>query len=75
MKVTRIVSAIIALSLIVYSFITDNNQILHFTQLFIGTILLIYGISEFQNKRKARAVLLLILAGLTVLIGVLSLSS
>ncbi|MBX0356862.1 hypothetical protein [Halobacillus sp. Nhm2S1] len=73
MKVIRIVSAIIALSLIVFSFTTDNKQILSYTQFFIGTILLIYSISEFQNKTKARAVYLLFLAVIIVLIGALSL--
>ncbi|QAS51312.1 DUF3953 domain-containing protein [Halobacillus litoralis] len=75
MKVIRVVSAIIAFSIMIYSIRTDNYQILYFTQLFIGTILLIYSISEFQHKRKARAVLLLFLAGLTLLMGTLSLSS
>lgn len=69
----RIVSAIIALSLLVFSFTTDNKQILSYTQFFIGTILLIYSISEFQNEQKARAVYLLFLAVIIVLIGALSL--
>ncbi|MBX0358459.1 DUF3953 domain-containing protein [Halobacillus sp. Nhm2S1] len=75
MKAIRIVAAFIAISLIVLSVITDNKQILYYTQFFIGAMLLIYSISEFQNKRKARAVYLLFLAGIIVLMGALSLSN
>ncbi|RWZ54481.1 hypothetical protein EQV77_14510 [Halobacillus fulvus] len=74
-KAIRIVSAIMALSLIIISFIIDNVQMVYYTQLFVVVILLIYSISELKNNRKARATFLVFLAVSTALVGLLSLSS
>ena len=48
----RIILAIIVLALSAYQLITENFELMPYSMLFLGAIMLVTGLSEFQKDRK-----------------------
>ncbi|CAH0314163.1 hypothetical protein SRABI96_05136 [Peribacillus sp. Bi96] len=52
MKMIRIILAIIVLALSAYQLITENFELMPYSMLFLGAIMLVTGLSELQKDRK-----------------------
>ncbi|WP_375090397.1 DUF3953 domain-containing protein [Peribacillus sp. RS7] len=52
MKIVRIILAIIVLALSAYQIITQNFELMPYSMLFLGAIMLVTGIAELQKDRK-----------------------
>ncbi|MBX9958094.1 DUF3953 domain-containing protein [Peribacillus simplex] len=52
MKVVRIILAIIVLALSAYQLITENFELMPYSMLFLGAIMLVTGLAELQKDRK-----------------------
>ncbi|MFD6210424.1 MULTISPECIES: DUF3953 domain-containing protein [unclassified Peribacillus] len=48
----RIILAIIVLALSAYQLITENFELMPYSMLFLGAIMLVTGLSELQKDRK-----------------------
>ncbi|WP_328178408.1 YczI family protein [Peribacillus frigoritolerans] len=52
LKIVRIILAIIVLTLSVYQLITDNFEVMPYSMLFLGALMLVIGLAELQKDRK-----------------------
>ncbi|MFD4820915.1 DUF3953 domain-containing protein [Peribacillus butanolivorans] len=52
MKIVRIILAIIVLALSAYQLITWNFELMPYSMLFLGAIMLVTGLAELQKDRK-----------------------
>ncbi|TFH58565.1 DUF3953 domain-containing protein [Peribacillus frigoritolerans] len=52
MKMVRIILAIIVLALSAYQLITENFELMPYSWLFLGAIMLVTGLAELQKDRK-----------------------
>ncbi|MED3836777.1 DUF3953 domain-containing protein [Peribacillus frigoritolerans] len=52
MKIVRIILAIIVLALSAYQLITENFELMPYSMLFLGAMILVTGLSELQKDRK-----------------------
>ncbi|MGE7763285.1 DUF3953 domain-containing protein [Peribacillus sp. NPDC097895] len=52
MKIVRIILAIIVLALSAYQIITQNFELMPYSMLFLGAIMLLTGLAEVQKDRK-----------------------
>ncbi|MBL3645967.1 DUF3953 domain-containing protein [Bacillus sp. RHFB] len=51
MKIVRIILAIIVLALSAYQLITENFELMPYSMLFLGAMILVTGLSELQKDR------------------------
>ncbi len=70
MKVIVAIFAIVVLSLSAYSLITGEYGLLSHTQLLIGIMLLVLGITQIQEKRKGTGIYLFLCSGFILFVGV-----
>ncbi|MBT2719226.1 DUF3953 domain-containing protein [Bacillus sp. ISL-57] len=52
MKIVRVILAIIVLALSAYQIITQNFELMPYSMLFLGAIMLVTGLVELQKDRK-----------------------
>ncbi|MDQ7862077.1 DUF3953 domain-containing protein [Peribacillus frigoritolerans] len=52
MKIVRVILAIIVLALSAYQLITENFELMPYSMLFLGTMMLVTGLAELQKDRK-----------------------
>ncbi|CAH0312392.1 hypothetical protein SRABI96_05060 [Peribacillus sp. Bi96] len=52
MKKVKIILAIIVLALYAYQLITGNTELMPYSMLFLGAMMLVTGLGEFQKDRK-----------------------
>lgn len=73
MKIIRVILAIVVVSLSSYSVIIGEYGTMPYIQLLLGMMFLVWGINEFQENRKATAILLLLTSGFSLFVGVYTL--
>ncbi|WP_343839242.1 YczI family protein [Salinibacillus aidingensis] len=66
LKVVKMILAVLVIILSVYTIFTTNIKALSYGNFFIGILLMVIGIEEFQKKRKGQS-FLSIAAGLFAL--------
>ncbi|MFA1710247.1 DUF3953 domain-containing protein [Peribacillus frigoritolerans] len=52
LKIARIILGIIVLTLSVYQLITVNSEVMPYSILFLGALMLVIGLDEIQKERK-----------------------
>ncbi|MFP3511515.1 DUF3953 domain-containing protein [Peribacillus sp. SIMBA_075] len=52
MKIVRVILAIFVLALSAYQLITENFELMPYSMLFLGAIMLVTGLAELQKDRK-----------------------
>ncbi|OIJ13727.1 hypothetical protein BKP35_08900 [Anaerobacillus arseniciselenatis] len=75
MKIIQTILAIVVLSLSAYSLIMGEYGILFQTQLLIGIMLLVFGITQIQEKRKVTGIFLFLCSGFVLFVGIYGLLS
>ncbi|KPN94948.1 hypothetical protein AO843_22085 [Lysinibacillus sp. ZYM-1] len=73
LKILQIVFSIIVVSLSAYGLITKNYQLNFLTIFFLGLVMLVWGIREFQQERKVYGWLLIVLFLFSVYVSIQSL--
>ena len=56
MEILRITSLVIGMALAGYSLITKNFEFMPYLMFFVGVLMLVTGVAEFQAKRKSNAI-------------------
>ncbi len=70
LKITQTILALVVLSLSAYSLITGEYGILFQTQLLLGIMLLVLGITQFQEKRKVTSIFLFLCSGFVLFVSI-----
>ncbi|WP_281347123.1 YczI family protein [Virgibacillus doumboii] len=70
MIIIRVILSVIVILLSGYMLFTGEYGIMPYMQLLFGVMFLVWGISEFQENRKATAILLLLTAGFVLFVGI-----
>ncbi|WP_141992272.1 MULTISPECIES: DUF3953 domain-containing protein [Bacillaceae] len=52
MKIVKLILVIIVLALSAYQLITRNFELMPYSMLFLGALMLVMGLAEFQKDRK-----------------------
>ncbi|SIS06955.1 Protein of unknown function [Peribacillus simplex] len=52
MKIVKLILAMIVLAVSVYQLITGNFELMPYSMLFLGALMLVTGLVEFQKDRK-----------------------
>ncbi|WP_099157782.1 DUF3953 domain-containing protein [Virgibacillus ndiopensis] len=74
MKILRIILSIIVVALSSYGLLTGTSGvIMPYALLLLGIMLLIIGITEFQEKRKATAITLFFVTGFSLFVSIYTL--
>ncbi|RDW18729.1 hypothetical protein CWR48_10430 [Oceanobacillus arenosus] len=70
MKILRLILAIIVVAVSSYGLTTGNSEVLiPYALLFLGLMLLVTGITEFKERRKANAIILFIVTGFSFFVA------
>ncbi|WP_369902096.1 YczI family protein [Bacillus manliponensis] len=56
-KILKITLAIATLLLVTFSFFTDDNSLLPLIQMLIGIMLIVVGVDQIKNERKAMGII------------------
>ncbi|MFD2760170.1 YczI family protein [Lentibacillus juripiscarius] len=70
MKAARIILAIVVVFLAGYSVVAKEFGVMPYALLFTGLMNLVFGISEFQEKRKENAMTLFLTAGFVLFVSI-----
>jgi len=73
LKILKFLFAIIALVFSMYALITDSYTLFPFALLFLGGMLLVMGISEFQEKRMGNAILVIFASAFIIFVSIYTL--
>ncbi len=72
LKMLKFIFSIIVVSLSAYGLITNNYQLNFLTIFFLGLVMLIWGIREFQQERKVYGWLLIVVFLFSVFVSIQS---
>lgn len=72
LKILQFVFSIIVVSFSAYGLITKNYQLNFLTTFFLGLVMLVWGIKEFQQERKVYGWLLIVLFLFSVYVSIQS---
>ncbi|WP_336636735.1 DUF3953 domain-containing protein [Lysinibacillus fusiformis] len=72
LKILQFIFSIIVVSLSAYELITKNYQLNFLTIFFLGLVMLIWGIREFQQERKVYCCLLIAVFLFSVFVSIQS---
>lgn len=62
LKILRILFSTIVLILAIYSFFSENDQLLLYMQVFLSLAFITFGISEIKEQRKSMGILFICVA-------------